>query len=314
VPAGAVVASTVAVIWTSTALPATAATSVRRYSPAPVTHAAPPPGKVAVLGDSLAGVLEVALTATAPAGTSVVRGAIAGCGLAIAANSSNQMGKPEESMFTGCNESQPADQLWPARDAVTVSTLGPGDVVLFLAGQWETQDLLMHERWTNILQPSFRRYELRQLRTLVAVATAHGAHLDLLTEPAMASRGEYEDTGVMDLGPPNPASFPQRRHLYNGLLSEIAAAYPGKVSVLDYGQLLSPRGTFTEYLDGVQIRSTDGVHTPAYLAGFPLFTDTTPVVADDFYRWLSPRIWPAIVASAHAGRSVAAIRLPPVRT
>jgi hypothetical protein len=169
----------------------------------------------------------------------------------------------------------------------------------------------MHGRWTNILQPSFQRYEVHQLRTLVAVATAHGAHLDLLTEPAMESHGEYEDSGVTDLGPPNPASDPRRRDLYNDLLQRTAAAYPGKVSVLDYGQLLSPRGTFTEYLDGVQVRSTDGVHTPAYLAGFPLFTDASPSVADAFYRWLSPRIWPAILASAHSGRSLSAIRLPP---
>ena len=149
-------------------------------------------------------------------------------------------------------------------------------MVLFLAGQWETQDLLIDGRWTNILQPSFRRYELHQLRTLVAVATAHGAHLDLLTEPAMEAHGEYENTGVMDLGPPNPASVPRRRDLYNGLLLRTAAAFPGRVSVLDYGQLLSPHGTFAEYLDGVQVRATDGVHTPAYLAGFPLFSRHHP--------------------------------------
>ena len=166
--------------------------------------------------------------------------------------------------------------------------VGRGDVVLFLAGQWETQDLLIHGRWTDILQPSFRRDELRQLRTLVAVATAHGAHLDLLTMPAMEKHGEYESTGVMDLGPPNPASSPRRRALYNGLLRRTAAAYPGKVSVLDYGELLSPHGRFTEYLDGVRVRATDGVHTPAYQPGSPLFTDTTPAVADAFYRWLSP--------------------------
>jgi peptidoglycan/LPS O-acetylase OafA/YrhL len=314
VPAGAVVAAAVTVIWVTTVVPATAFTSVRHYSAPPSTGGTSAPSKVAVLGDSTAGVLEVALTTTAPVGISVVRGAIAGCGLAVATNSSNQMGKPEEQMFPGCNENQPADQLWPARDAATMSGVGRGDVVLFLAGQWETQDLLIQGRWTDILQPSFRRYELRQLRTLVAVATAHGAHLDLLTEPAMEGHGEYRTTGAMDLGPPNPASFPRRRDLYNGLLMRIAAAYPGKVSVLDYGTLLSPRGTFTEYLDGVQVRATDGVHTPAYQPGSPLFTNTTPAVADAFYRWLSPRIWPAIIASAHSGTSSLAVHLPPVRS
>ena len=313
-PAAAVMATTVAVIWAATVVPATATTSVRHFSARPAAGDAAPPKKVAVLGDSTAGVLEVALTATAPAGTTVVRGAIAGCGLAVATSSSNQVGKPEEEMFSGCHENQPADQLWPARDAAMVSGVGRGDVVLFLAGQWETQDLLIDGRWTNILQPSFRRYELHQLRTLVAVATAHGAHLDLLTEPAMEAHGEYENTGATDLGPPNPASVPRRRDLYNGLLLRTAAAFPGRVSVLDYGQLLSPHGTFAEYLDGVQVRATDGVHTPAYLAGFPLFSDTTPTVAEAFYRWLSPRIWPAIIATAHPGLSTPTVRLPPRRS
>jgi hypothetical protein len=42
-----------------------------------------------------------------------------------------------------------------------------------------------------------------------------------------------------------------------------------------------------------------------------MFTDTTPAVADAFYRWLSPRIWPAIIASAHLGRPSPMVRLPP---
>lgn len=311
-PAGGALAATVTVVVATTVVPATATTSADHYVAPATTGGQPPPGKVAVLGDSTAGALELALHATAPRHTQVVEGAIVGCGLAVATNSSNETGKPELAMFPGCNENQPADQLWPARDAATLARVGRGDVVLFLAGAWETQDLLMHGRWTDILQPSFRRYELRQLRTLVAVATAHGAHLDLLTMPAMEAHGEYESTGVMDSGPPDPASSPRRRDLYNQLLVQTAAAYPGKVSVLAYGSLLSPHGTFTEYLDGVQVRATDGVHTPAYEAGSLLWTTTGPAVADTFYHWLSPRIWPAIIASAHVrGPSTAVIHLPP---
>jgi peptidoglycan/LPS O-acetylase OafA/YrhL len=304
IPASAGLAATAAVVCVATMSPAVALGAARHYRVPPslgiVVDGAGggPPPAVAVLGDSTAGVLEVALSATEPRGTTVVQGAIAGCGLAVAANSSNHAPTLEQPMFPGCNEDQPADQLWPARDASTVAGLGPGDVVLFLAGAWETQDLLMHGRWTDILSPSFRRYELGQLRTLVSVATTHGAHLDLLTMPAMEAHGEFGHTGVMDHGPPNPASSPERRNLYNGLLRDTAAQYPGRVSVLDYGALLSPDGKFTEYLDGVQIRATDGVHTPAYEPGNTLWSDTTATVADTFYQWLSPRIWPTIVASA----------------
>ena len=104
-------------IWATTAVPATATTFVHRYPAPPVETEGAAPREVAVLGDSTAGVLEVALTDTEPAGVTVVRGAIAGCGLVVATSSSNQAGKPEEEMFQGCNEDQPADQLWPARDA-----------------------------------------------------------------------------------------------------------------------------------------------------------------------------------------------------
>jgi hypothetical protein len=276
VPAGAGVATTAVVICAATVVPAQAGAQVRHYAaPAGAGTGTSPPPEVA----------------------------IAGCGLAVAANSSNETGHLEEAMFPGCNEDQPAAQRWPARDAAAVAGLGPGDVVLFLAGEWETQDLLRHGHWTDILHPSFLGYLRHQLRTLVSVATAGGAHLDLLTMPAMEAHGEFGHTGVMDRGPPNPSSTPRRRALYNGLLRQAAAEHPGQVSLLRYGTLLSPHGTFTEHLDGVQVRATDGIHTPAYEAGNGMWSDTTPTVADEFYRWLSPRLWPAIDASAHGGPS-----------
>jgi hypothetical protein len=63
----------------------------------------------------------------------------------------------------------------------------------------------------------------------------------------------------MDHRPPNPASSPRRGALDSGLLRATPARDPGRVSVLEFGTLLPPRGAFN--------------------------------------RWLSPRIWPAIVAS-----------------
>lgn len=304
-PASAGLAATAAVVCVTTMAPTVALGAADHYRAPSASgvvvdggNTGPPPPVVAVLGDSTAGALEVALTATEPRGTTVVQGAIAGCGLAVAANSSDHAPTLEQPMFPGCNEDQPADQLWPARDATAVAGLGRGDVVLFLAGDWETQDLLIQGRWTDILHPSFRQYERRQLRTLVSVATAGGAHLDLLTMAAMEAHGEFGHTGVMDHGPPNPASSPRRRNLYNGLLRQTAAQYPGRVSVLDYGTLLSPGGRFTEFLEGVQVRATDGVHTPAYEAGNAMWSDTTAAVAGVFYQWLSPRIWPTIIASA----------------
>ena len=58
--------------------------------------------------------------------------------------------------------------------------------------------------------------------------------------------------------------------------------------------------TFVAFRDGVQIRTLDGVHTPSYDPGNPYEGNSTQPVADAFYNWLSPRIWPSIVASSRA--------------
>ena len=308
VPAGAAAVATVAVILIGTVPIAVASTQApRRYSASPGAgaHQAtdPPPPRVVVLGDSTALTLGVALIATAPKGTTVVNGGLWGCGLAIAANSSNAP-KPELPMFQACNETSPAADLWPALDRKTVEGTAPGDVVLLATGHWETQDLLIHGRWTSILSPSFRRYEAHQLDTFIGIADSHGAHVDLCTMPAMERDYPWlgDSPGAYDI-----ASSPVRRRLYNNLLRQVAAKYPpNKVSIIDYGSMLSPDGHYTEYLDGVQVRSTDGVHTPSYNPGNVFDGNATQNVADAFYNWLSPRLWPLIISSANGATTGAA--------
>ncbi len=243
-----------------------------------------------VLGDSTAGTLAAALIATAPAGTTVVSGGLFGCGLAIGTNASNDPPEPQLNMFPACNSATPASQQWPAKDAEVVVGTGPGDLVLFVAGNWETQDLLIDGRWTNITEPSFQRYELSQMRKAVAIGTAHGAHFAFATMPAMAGGAAFHE-------PPFPEDSQTRRLIYDRLIRTVAAEYPGRVSVLDYGAILSPQGVFTEYLDGVQVRTPDGVHTPSYAPGNPFVDNSTEAVAYAFYNWLSPRIWPEIDAA-----------------
>jgi hypothetical protein len=159
-----------------------------------------------------------------------------------------------------------------------------GDVVLFLAGKWETLDVLRKGRWTNITQPYFQRYELAQMRRAVEVGTAKGAHFDFTDMPA-------------NHAPSGPNDVKQRRLLYDHLIQKVADEFPGKVSVINYGRILTPRGVFTEYLDGVQVRTIDGVHTPSYAKGNDFVSNSTEAVANAFYKWLSTRIWPLILAT-----------------
>jgi peptidoglycan/LPS O-acetylase OafA/YrhL len=240
------------------------------------------PREVVVLGDSTALTLAVALRATVPAGVRLVDGSLAGCGLSVSVSA----GLPRVSW---CNQATPAAGRWPAVDARTVAATGPGDQVLFLAGHWETsQTVFAGGRSANITQPAFRRYELHQLETLYSVATAHGAHLDLLTmAPA--------DSGLPLGLPPAPADSARRRDLYDGLLRQLARLHPRQVSVIDFGAMLAPSGRFQLDVDGVQVRAADGVHTPSYVPGNLIAGDTDDAaLADRFYDWVGPRLWPLI--------------------
>jgi peptidoglycan/LPS O-acetylase OafA/YrhL len=290
-PAAAAMAVTVVVIVAGTALPTAPAVAVHRFrapSAAAVIAAAVHPPLVVVLGDSTAASLSVALQYTAPTGTTVTDGGLFGCGLAIGSWVSNDPPTPGLAMFPACNSATPPDQQWPAFDTTNVRPAVRGDVVLFIAGPWETQDIERNGYWTNITQRSFQHYELSQMRTLVGIATAHGAHLILATMAETAAGAAFHQK-------PAAQDSQRRRLIYDRLLMETAKKYPGKVSMLDLGNILSPRGVFHLRLDGVQIRTPDGIHTPSYEPGNPFTNNSTQAVADAFYNWISPRIWPLIL-------------------
>ncbi len=288
-PATVALVTTTVVILATTAQPATAAVQVHRYRALPPTAAVRPP-VVVVLGDSTAASLGVALQSTAPSGTKVINGGLFGCGLAIGQWVSNNPPTPQLAMFPACNQATPPAKQWPAFDTNNVRPAVRGDVVLFVAGPWETQDILRNGHWTNITQVSFQRYELSQMRTLVGIATAHGAHLILATMPETAVGAYFHEK-------PFAEDSPRRRLIYDRLLKTVAKKYPRKVSILDLGQILSPGGVFHEYLNGVQVRTADGIHTPSYEPGDPFTDNSSQAVADAFYNWLSPRIWPKILAA-----------------
>jgi hypothetical protein len=297
-PSLVLMGGTVAVIFVGTLVPAAAAAQVGRFR-APVSRAKPP--LVVVLGDSTAYTVAFALAATAPPGTKVVNGGLFGCGVTIGTSVSNNPPKPELAMFPDCNSATPASSQWPAVDARTVATTGPGDVVLFFAGTWEAQDILRNGHWTNIEAPSYQRYLLGQLRLAVQVGTAHGAHFDFTTMPVLAAGvAQHAESAY-------PQNAPQRRLIYDQLIKKVAAEYPGQVSVLDYGKILAPQGVYTEHLNGVQVRTVDGIHTPSYAPGNPFAGNSTKAVAHAFYNWLSPRIWPLILSSDHTGTTASTI-------
>jgi peptidoglycan/LPS O-acetylase OafA/YrhL len=286
-PACALMLATVSVIIAGTVVPATARVVVDRFHKAP---SGAKPRQLIVLGDSTALTLGYALAATAPAGTTVTNGGLFGCGFIIGTNASNDPPTPQLPMFPACNTATPLGDQWPALDAIKVADTAPGDIVMFVAGVWEVQDILRNGRWTNISQSSDQRYLLAEMRKAVQIGTAHGAHFDFTTMPPLA-------TGASDNEPPLPQDSKARRLIYDRLVRKTAEAFPGRVSIIDYGAILAPGGVYAQYRDGVEIRTADGIHTPSYSPGDVFAGNSTQAVAHAFYDWLSPRIWPLLIAS-----------------
>jgi len=286
-PSVLLMGATVAVIVVGTLVPATAAVRVRQFS-AKTPNATPP--VLVVLGDSTAYTLGFALTATAPKGVNVINGGLFGCGLAIGEAVAYTPPAPQFAMFPACNSATAPQNQWPAIDTRVIANTTPNDLVVFLAGNWETEDILRDGKWTNIEQPSYQKYLRQQMRLAVQIGTAQGAHFDFATMPAAGAAATSQNTAA-------PHTSNTRRLIYNDLIKEVAAEYPGRVSILNYAAILSPHGVFTQYQDGVQIRTADGEHTPAYVPGNAFAGNSTEPVAHAFYNWLSPRIWPLIIAS-----------------
>ncbi len=131
------------------------------------------------------------------------------------------------------------------------------DVVLLADGEYEVRNQYVGKGTTNILSPAFDAIERRALTAAVNVLGSTGAPVVLLTAPYYHQL-EQED------GQPWPEDDPARVDRYNAILEEVAKASGGRVSVFPLGATLDPGGHFDQYIDGVDVRFSDGIHvTPA---------------------------------------------------
>jgi peptidoglycan/LPS O-acetylase OafA/YrhL len=242
-------------------------------TPAPL-HAAKlsgPPVKVLVLGDSTALTLDIGLNEHASDyGVDSFNGGILGCG--VTSGAEYQLKGVDAPMAAECTGSPP-DLQWYKLWAYRIAVFHP-NVVMILVGRWETVNRTYLGHWTNILDPLYAAYVKSQLIRAVQIAGAAGARVALLTAPCYDS-GEQPD------GAPWPEDAPDRVAIFNHLVREVAAEAPG-TSLLNFNALACPGGHFEEYLDGQQVRASDGVH----------FTFTGGNV-------FAPRIWPKIVTLGH---------------
>lgn len=200
-----------------------------------------PPGtrSVAVFGDSVAWTLMRYLPETP--GLHFSNYTTIGCGIA--------RGGPYKT--TGQTLTQkPECETWPSRWAQRIDHDRP-DIVLLMIGRWELVDRVNEGEWTHVGDPAYDAYLRGELDRALDILGSTGARVVVTTAP-YNRRAEQADGSLY------PEDDPDRADAWNDLLRGAAAKRPN-VTVLDFNKKLSPRGYYTNRVDGIQMRD-DGVH------------------------------------------------------
>jgi peptidoglycan/LPS O-acetylase OafA/YrhL len=274
----AVVVTVVALV-VATTVPAVAGAGLATTTTTVPAADAGRPVKVLVIGDSTALTLAINLGVDAKAyGLTVKDEGIVGCGVTEGTldkttgvvgnvwNACNSRVAPGTPLFQytpayGHEIRSPDAEQWTVWDRDWIDQYDP-DVVVLLAGRWEVHTRVYDGQWTNITEPDFAAYVKRQLAYTVGFASAKGAKVVLLTAPCY-------DHGEQPNGQPWPTDTPARLDAYNRLVDEVAAENPTKATAVNLDAMVCPSGQFEQDIDGVQVRSADGVHFPGTGAAAP---------------------------------------------
>jgi peptidoglycan/LPS O-acetylase OafA/YrhL len=289
-------------------LGATAETTVSRYSKEPV--------RVLVVGDSVALTLAEGLShAENPYHLDIFDEGIIGCGIAVGnyysdhgvLSESSGPCTPDPSSHQ-CPVFGGADYVpclsWPDAWADWIKELHP-NVVVLLAGRWEVVNRMTASgQWTNILDPQFAGYVKGQLQLAVHIATSGGAKMVIETAPCYSS-------GEQPNGAPWPEDSPSRLTAYNDLVRQVGDEFPGTVTVQDLDAVVCPGGSYTAEIDGVPIRTADGVHF-VYPAATPDRFTPTFVEGGGYLAPALLPLWEEIGHEQEAGTDGASIDRGPL--
>jgi hypothetical protein len=145
-------------------------------------------------------------------------------------------------------------------------------VVGLLIGRWEVSDHLYEGHWVHIGDPVWDRHLVADLNDIVDILSSDGAKVVFFTVPYVDPPNEAAN------GTPFPENEPSRMKAYNQLLVGVAHSRRKVVSVIDLNKLMDPGGHYQAVVDGVTIRSSDGVHLTK-VGGEWLQPDILPTVA-----------------------------------
>jgi peptidoglycan/LPS O-acetylase OafA/YrhL len=223
----------------------------------------PQPANVLLLGDSVAISLGVGLDRVADEDPNLVsenRGTL-GCGM---------LRRGEIDMGLQLYEQPGECDDWNGRWLAKIDEFHP-NVVVLLTGAWDLLDRKIDGNWYSPGDVAFDRYFLSELDQATQLLASRGSKVVILTTPFF-SRPEL----VGQTGHDWPEYDPWRVDRINALYRDFLVAHPGRYTLIDLNEYVSPKGKFTDTLNGVLIRD-DGVHFTA---------DGATYVS----RWLAPQL------------------------
>ncbi len=121
-------------------------------------------------------------------------------------------------------------------------------------GRWEVTDHLLNGKWVHIGEPVWDARLSTDLEQAISILGSFGARVVLFTMPYIDPTERQAD------GMPYNEDTPARAHAYNAVVRRVARTEPNEVTVIDLNHLLAPGGAYAASLDGIDVRSTDGVH------------------------------------------------------
>jgi peptidoglycan/LPS O-acetylase OafA/YrhL len=271
---GVVVAITVAAVVVTTAEPTAVDAASHRFLPDSTSG---PPVRMILFGDSIAFTVGYALAlsgAQKADGIDFDGQARLGCGILLSQQdaSHGMLGIPPPF----CRIGAPASEQWPALWRTELDRFRP-DVTVLLTGRWELTEQMIGGQWMHIGQPQFDTLLRDDLEQAVRIGTSTGALMILETPPCF-------DSGEQDNGQPWPEDTSLRLREFETALRQVAAEHPKTVTVGDLGSRMCPGGAFESVVDGVRIRSGDGIHVPS-----------TPAAG----QWMAGAIDPEVLRLGH---------------
>jgi hypothetical protein len=127
-------------------------------------------------------------------------------------------------------------------------------VVALGLGRWEVTDHLYRGHWVHIGQPVWDAHVVSDVEQAIAILHSFGARVVLFTMPFVDPTQHLAGATSYD------EDSSARARAFNTLVRRVAHREPNAVTVIDLNHMLAPGGVYAPSLDGIEVRSSDGIH------------------------------------------------------